>query len=152
MLDADGVLVLKGAALPGAVEAVRTLQERHIPFRVVTNFSQLHRATLAGWLADAGLTIEPDAIITASSATAAYAAANHAGRPLFVLAADDARREFDGQRLVAADEADAMPPGRSARSSSATPATTCRTATSMSRSAWSVAAPSCWRCIATRGG
>jgi HAD superfamily hydrolase (TIGR01458 family) len=111
VLDADGVLVLQSAPLPGSVEAVRTLQDRGIPFRVVTNFSQLHRETLAGWFTKGGLAIGPDRIITAVSATAAHTAATHAGRPLFVLAASDARREFDGQDLVTADEADALPAG-----------------------------------------
>ena len=111
VLDADGVIVLKGAPLPGSVAAIRSLQERQIPFRVVTNFSQLHRETLAGWFAQAGVTIEPGAMITASSATAAYTAAAHPGRALFVLAADDAGREFDGQHRVTADEAEALPPG-----------------------------------------
>jgi HAD superfamily hydrolase (TIGR01458 family) len=111
VLDADGVIVLKGAPLPGSVEAIRALQERRIPYRVVTNFSQMHRATMAGWFGKAGLTIEPDAIITASSATAAYTAAAHPGRPVFVLSADDAGREFDGQDRVTADEADALPAG-----------------------------------------
>ena len=111
VLDADGVIVLKGAPLPGSVEAVRVLQERRLPFRVVTNFSQLHRETFAGWFARSGLVIDPDAIITATSATAAYTAAHQAGSALFVLAADDARREFDGQRLVAADEAERLGPG-----------------------------------------
>jgi HAD superfamily hydrolase (TIGR01450 family) len=111
VLDADGVIVLQGQPLPGSIEAIRRLEERHFPFRVVTNFSQLHRETLAGWFAKGGLTIAPDRIITATSATAAYTAARHPGRPLFVLAAADARREFDGQRLATPDEADAMSPG-----------------------------------------
>ena len=111
VLDADGVLVLQSAPIPGSVEAVRTLQDRGIPFRVVTNFSQLHRETLADWFGKGGLAIDQDRIITGTSATAAYTAAKHPGRPLFVLAAADARREFDGQDLVTADEADALPAG-----------------------------------------
>jgi len=111
VLDADGVLVLKSAPIPGSVDAVRALQARGIPFRVVTNFSSLHRETLAGWFGKGGLAIDPERIITAASATAAHTAATHSGRPLFVLAAADARREFDGQRLVTADEADALPAG-----------------------------------------
>ena len=55
VLDVDGVIVLKGAPVPGSVEAIQALQERGIPFRVVTNFSQLHRQTLAGWFAKAGV-------------------------------------------------------------------------------------------------
>ncbi len=111
VLDADGVLVLQSKPLPGSVEAVRELEARGIPFRVVTNFSQLHRDTLAGWFEKGGLRIAPDRIITGTSATAAYTAATHAGRPLFVLAATDARREFDGQELLSADESDALPEG-----------------------------------------
>ena len=111
VLDVDGVIVLKGAPVPGSVEAIQALQERGIPFRVVTNFSQLHRQTLAGWFAKAGVAIDPGAMITAASATAAYTAAVHAGRPLFVLAAEDAGREFDGQRRMTADEVEALPAG-----------------------------------------
>lgn len=111
VLDADGVLVLRGEPLPGSVDALRTLQGKGIPFRVVTNFSQLHRATLAGWFGKSGLTIDPKRIITGTSATAAHAAVTYPGRPLFVLAAADARREFDGQHLLTPDEADAAPPG-----------------------------------------
>jgi HAD superfamily hydrolase (TIGR01450 family) len=77
----------------------------------VTNFSQLHRETLAGMFAKGGLAIAADRIITGTSATAAHTAAVHPGRPLLVLAAADARREFDGQVLLSADEADALPAG-----------------------------------------
>jgi HAD superfamily hydrolase (TIGR01458 family) len=111
VLDADGVLVLKGAAVPGAVEAIRVLQARDIPFRVVTNFSLAHRDSLAERFTAGGLAIGADQIITGTSAAAAHTAEHHPDRPLFVLAAPDARREFDGQRLVTAEEADAAPPG-----------------------------------------
>ena len=111
VLDADGVIVLKGEPLPGSVEAIQRLQERGIPFRVVTNFSQLHRETLAGWFAKGGLAIDPERIITGTSATAAHTASVHPGRPLLVLAAADARREFDGQVLLTADQADGLPAG-----------------------------------------
>jgi len=111
VLDADGVIVLNGAPLPGSIEAVNELRRRGIPFRVVTNFSQFHRDTLAGMFGRGGLTIDPERIITGTSAAAAYTGSVHPGRPLFVLAATDARREFDGQHLLTADEADAAPPG-----------------------------------------
>jgi HAD superfamily hydrolase (TIGR01450 family) len=111
VLDADGVLVLQGEPLPGAVDAVRSLEGRGIPFRVVTNFSQLHRSTLASWFAKHGLVVDPERIITGTSATAAYVAATYPGRPAFVLAAQDARREFDDQALLDADAAEAAPEG-----------------------------------------
>jgi HAD superfamily hydrolase (TIGR01450 family) len=111
VLDADGVLVLQGEPLPGAVDAVRSLEARAIPFRVVTNFSQLHRSTLASWFAKHGLVVDPERIITGTSATAAYVAATYPDRPAFVLAAEDARREFDERALLDADAADAAPEG-----------------------------------------
>jgi HAD superfamily hydrolase (TIGR01450 family) len=111
ILDADGVLVLKGAPIPGSPEAVQAMQARGIPFRVVTNFSLAHRESLAARFMASGLPIGPERIITGTAAAAAYTAERHPGRPLYVLAAPDARREFDGQQLVGPDEADGLPPG-----------------------------------------
>src|SRR5207248_2062644 len=45
-------------------------------------------------------------IITAASAAAAYTARRHAGDPLLVLASADALREWDGQQVIAPDQAD----------------------------------------------
>ena len=111
LLDADGVLVEGGEPLPGSVDAVRSLEQRGIPFRVVTNFSQLHRQTLASWFAKHGLVVDPLRIITGTSAAAAYVARAYPDRPVFVLAAEDARREFEGLALVDADAAEAAPEG-----------------------------------------
>jgi HAD superfamily hydrolase (TIGR01450 family) len=74
---------------------------------VVTNFSLAHRDTLAARFAEGGTPIPADRFITASSAAAAYTLASFPGRPLFVLAAPDARREFDGQNLLTREEAEA---------------------------------------------
>ena len=112
VLDADGVLILKGRPIPGSFEAIRTLDARGIPFRVVTNFSLAHRSTLARHFErDDGLVLDPERIITASSAAAVHTAKAYAGRPIFVLAAPDARREFDGQHLLSPEEAAVAPEG-----------------------------------------
>jgi HAD superfamily hydrolase (TIGR01450 family) len=108
ILDADGVLLYRGIPIAGAVAAIETLKARRIPYRVVTNFSSSHRATLARAFADAtGLPAEPQLIITAASAAAAYTATHHAGGSLFVLAQADALREWKSQRVLTPDEADA---------------------------------------------
>jgi len=107
VLDADGVIVLRGELLPGAPEALERLASRAIPFRIVTNFSSAHRATLAARFG--GGVIPPERFITAASAAAAHTAARYAGRPLFVIATGDALREFEGQDLVAAHVADRAP-------------------------------------------
>ena len=108
VLDADGVLLYRGIPIPGAVGAIETLKARRLPYRVVTNFSSSHRSTLARAFADAtGLPAEPELIITAASAAAAWTAVHHPGQSLYVLAQPDAMREWKGQRVVTPDEADA---------------------------------------------
>jgi HAD superfamily hydrolase (TIGR01450 family) len=109
VLDADGVLILKGEPIPGAMEALARLDARGTPYRVVTNFSLAHRTTLVARFAQRGVTIDPEQVITAASATAAHTAGAFPGRPIFVLAAPDAMREFDGQLVVDRETADADP-------------------------------------------
>jgi HAD superfamily hydrolase (TIGR01450 family) len=108
VLDADGVLLYRNVPIPGSPEATLDLRRRGIPYRVVTNFSSAHRSTLAAGFAKAtGLPVDPNEIITAASAAAAYTAARHAGHPVLVLAAPDARREWAGQWVLTPDEAEA---------------------------------------------
>ena len=107
VLDADGVLIFAGRPLPGVVEALTLLRAHRVPYRVVTNFSSMHRETLAARFSRAvDLPVDPTMIITAASSAAAHTARHHSGEPLFVLASPDARREWDGQHLLSADEAD----------------------------------------------
>ncbi len=110
LLDMDGVVVLKGAPLPGAAEAVGELARRRTPFRVLTNSSLWSRDSLSGLLSRAGIEIAPAALVTALSASAALTRRRWPGRPLYVLAAPDALREFDGQRLLSDEEAAAGGP------------------------------------------
>jgi HAD superfamily hydrolase (TIGR01450 family) len=108
VLDADGVLLYRGVPIPGSPGATVELRRRGIPYRVVTNFSSAHRSTLAAGFAKAtGLPVDPNEIITAASAAAAYTAARHVGAPLLVLAAPDAAREWAGQWTMTPDEAEA---------------------------------------------
>jgi HAD superfamily hydrolase (TIGR01458 family) len=105
ILDADGVILLRGEPLPGAPEAIARLAELRIPVRVVTNFSSAHRTTLAAGLTRPGFAPDASKIITAASAAAAYTAKRFAGRPIFVIANADALREFEGQQVVSAEAA-----------------------------------------------
>jgi HAD superfamily hydrolase (TIGR01450 family) len=109
VLDADGVIVFKGELLPGAADALARLARIGIPFRIVTNFSSAHRDTLSARFANGA--VPGDRFITAASAAATYTATNHPGGNLYVLSSPDALREFDGQTLLSADEADAAAPG-----------------------------------------
>ncbi len=102
LLDLDGVILLAGALIPGAAEALRELDRRQVPFRIVTNTSMVSRATLARWSAGLGAPVPAGHFQSALSVSAAYTARHFRDQPLLVLASDDARTEFDGQRLAAA--------------------------------------------------
>ena len=113
LLDLDGVIVAAGAAVPGSVDALNELERRGMPYRIVTNTSLVSRRTLARWAASLGNRIPPERFQSALSASAAYAARTLAGRPLYVIASEDALTEFEGQRLLTHDEA-AAPGARAA--------------------------------------
>jgi len=105
LLDLDGVIVLAEKPVPGAAEALATIAARRIPFLIVTNTSLVSRATLSKWGASMGAPIPPDRFQSALSVSAAHTARAFPGQPLYVLASDDARTEFEGQRLMTEDEA-----------------------------------------------
>jgi HAD superfamily hydrolase (TIGR01450 family) len=105
LLDMDGVVVRGGEPLPGAAEAVAALIRQGVPFRLLTNSSLWSRQSLAHKLLGAGVPIGSDRIVTALSATAALARRRWPDRPLYVLAAPDALREFEGQWLLSDAEA-----------------------------------------------
>ncbi len=111
ILDVDGVLVLKGEPIAGSVEALARLDARGSPYRVVTNFSLAHRTTLAARFAARGTTLDPERMVTAASASATYTATHFEGGSIYAIAAPDALREFDGQRLLSSEAAAAAMPG-----------------------------------------
>ena len=105
LLDLDGVVVLKGEVLPGAAAAIAELDRRRIPYRIVTNTSNVSRRSLARFGASIGVDVPADRIMSALSVAAADTARRFPGRPLFVLASPDALTEFSGQHLLTLDEA-----------------------------------------------
>jgi HAD superfamily hydrolase (TIGR01458 family) len=107
LLDLDGVIVTAGTAVPGAADAIAQLERRSIPYRIVTNTSAVSRATLSRWSAKLGAPIPPERFESALSASAAWTRRTFPGRPLYVLASDDAKSEFAGQRLMNHEEAGA---------------------------------------------
>ena len=107
LLDLDGVIVLAGAIIPGAAEAVAALERRGMPYRIVTNTSAISRTTLSRWSTKLGAPIPAERFESALSASAAWTARTFPGEPLYVLASDDAKTEFAGQRLISHEEAGA---------------------------------------------
>jgi HAD superfamily hydrolase (TIGR01458 family) len=109
LLDLDGVLLLKGKPIPGAVEAVADLGRRGIPYLVLTNSSLVSRATLARWAASVGLDIPEERFLSALAASADLVRSEFAGRRVYVICSADARAELAGLDLVDGPGADAEP-------------------------------------------
>ncbi len=107
LIDADGVLVLRGTEVPGSGAAISRLEARGIPYRVVTNYSSRHRETMSRRLAEAGVAVPADRIITAASAAADHVRARYPGQPVLVITSPDALREFEGVELLSRDQVDA---------------------------------------------
>jgi HAD superfamily hydrolase (TIGR01450 family) len=76
MFDLDGTLVLGDRTgksydvLPGAVDVLKTLRQRNIPYVVLTNGSAYPAAVQAPRLRSAGLLVDDEQMLTPSSVTA----------------------------------------------------------------------------------
>ncbi|MFH1278358.1 MAG: HAD-IIA family hydrolase [Candidatus Eisenbacteria bacterium] len=84
LLDIDGVLFFNGEPIPGAAEAIRGLQERNLPFKLVTNITRHTRAAIAGRLREAEIVVEPEVIHTALAAAAETLRSRNA-KPLYLI-------------------------------------------------------------------
>jgi len=109
LIDLDGVLILKGAPIAGAPEAVAELDRRGFPYLVLTNSSLVSRARLARWGHRAGFTTPADRFHSALAASAELVRDEFAGRRVFAICSADARTEFAGLDVVDAKTADADP-------------------------------------------
>jgi HAD superfamily hydrolase (TIGR01458 family) len=109
LLDLDGVLLLKGAPVPGAVDAVAELDRRGFPYLVLTNSSLVSRASLARWGRGVGFATPADRFVSALSATADLVRRELDGRPVYVICSADARSELEGLDVVDGAAADADP-------------------------------------------
>ena len=107
LLDLDGVIVVAGQPVPGAGEAIARLEATGRPYRIVTNTSAISRQTMSRWAARLGVAIPPERFQSALSASAAWARHALPDAPLYVLASEDAKQEFAGQRLLSHEEAGA---------------------------------------------
>lgn len=109
LLDLDGVLILKGAAIPGAAAALAELDRRPFPYLVVTNTSLVSRATLARWGRSVGFSTPADRFQSALTASVDLVRREYAGRPVYVISSDDARTEFAGLDVLDGPAADTRP-------------------------------------------
>ncbi len=94
LFDLDGVLYVGNQVIEGAGDTLAWLQERHIPFRFITNTSTRTTADVARKLRGMGFAIDASHIFSAVSATRDFL--GQQGSPsVHLLIRESARAEFD---------------------------------------------------------
>ena len=90
--DLDGVLVQNDAVIPGAIQTLLFLEERRIPYRVLTNRSS-SRDTLHAYLADKGFPVRREEIFSAPQAAVHFL--RRQGHPsCCLMMKQDPRKDF----------------------------------------------------------
>ena len=85
LIDLDGTVYQGSAPIPGAVDAIRRLDEAGIPVLFTTNTSRKPRRAVVEGLAALGIHIEPDRVLTAPVAAARWLASEGLRRILPLL-------------------------------------------------------------------
>lgn len=105
LLDVDGVLVSVWRPIPGAVDALGALHAAGLPFLLMTNTTTHTRAEIGSMLREAGFGpgVEPERIVTAPVATAAFLRSSYPGARCWLLGEAQVSREMEGVTFVDAN-------------------------------------------------
>lgn len=96
LIDVDGVLHNDDVAVPGAVDALRAIQNANYPYVLLTNTTMRTRVALAAKLAELGFPVQPESVLTAASGTVDFLRRQHPGKVCHLLAEGDLKTEFEG--------------------------------------------------------
>ncbi len=105
LIDIDGVLTVSWEPLEGAVEALQVIREAGLPVALLTNTTSRTRDRIARTLAERGLRVGPDDILTAPAATAAYLREHRPDAACLLLNSGDVTADLQGVRLVSGPDA-----------------------------------------------
>jgi HAD superfamily hydrolase (TIGR01458 family) len=72
LIDLDGVVHQRGAAIPGSVEAIARLRQLDLDFRFITNATRKPLRHILAMLHNLGVAADPSHVFTAASAARAY--------------------------------------------------------------------------------
>jgi HAD superfamily hydrolase (TIGR01458 family) len=100
LMDIDGVLTVSWRALDGAVAALDRIRAAGMPFRLLTNTTELSRRELAATLRGAGFDVGREDILTAAVATARYLRTRHPGAACLVIGGSSSLEDLDGVQVV----------------------------------------------------
>ncbi len=84
LIDLDGVVYQRGAAIPGSIEALSRMRQLNFDFRFVTNTTRTPLRSIAAQLATIGVVTGPAQVFTPALAARAYIA-GHDLDPYFLI-------------------------------------------------------------------
>ncbi len=91
LLDIDGVLLDAWKPIPGAADAIVALRDAGVPLGFLTNTTSRSSSEIRALLAEAGMRIQADELVTAGGATGRFLRDRHPDARCFVL--DDGSAE-----------------------------------------------------------
>jgi len=100
LIDIDGVLITNDRPIPGAVDAIRFLKERRVPFLLVTNTTRKNRQIIWHHLKRQGFVIEENAIYTAPMAAVQFLKSRRVSR-IHLLLTGSTIHEFHDFKVTA---------------------------------------------------
>lgn len=104
VFDLDGTVYLGDAALPGAVETIRSLRAAGKRTLFVTNKPLQPREAYASKLSGLGIPTTAEEIITSGFVLGYYLAQHHPGLRLYVIGEPALKAELRGHGLILVDE------------------------------------------------
>ncbi|HSM37313.1 MAG TPA: TIGR01458 family HAD-type hydrolase [Longimicrobiales bacterium] len=104
LIDLDGTVYEGDEAVAGAADALADLDRRGVPHLFTTNTSRMSRRAVSARLAELGLAIPVDRVLTAPMAAALWLARENITRAHLLLP-ESTREDFEGIAAVGADEA-----------------------------------------------
>ena len=102
LLDLDGTVYTDDAPIQGVAEAVAALRDGGVPIRFVTNTTRVGPGTIAGWLEDFGIPVEPGHIFTPTVVAVDWLREQGTGQVALCLP-EDSRSGFHGFEIVPLD-------------------------------------------------
>jgi len=100
LLDIDGVLVTSWKAIPGAARALKVLADNQIACSYLTNTTARTRRQIAAALADAGMAVSADEVITAAVLTADFVGRHYPGARCFLVNSGQIAEDMPGIDVV----------------------------------------------------
>ena len=108
LLDIDGVLTTSWQPLPGAIETIGWLKEKHIEFRLLTNSSSRTRHGIAELLNQHGMQVDEPQILTAVTSASRYMKERGWQPNCLVLNEGDIAEDLEGFVITEPSSADVV--------------------------------------------